>query len=1064
MPKFRRPEQDISFAKIEEQVLRRWDEHNTFRRSIESRRSCEAFIFYDGPPFANGLPHYGHILTSYVKDTVPRYFTMRGRLVERRWGWDCHGLPVELDAQQKLGLRGVKEVNEYGVGRFNEVCRDLVFTYAGEWRKVIDRIGRWVDWDDQYRTMDLSYMETVMHIFSRLYREGLIYESYKVLAYCTSCQTPLSNFETRLDDAYRDREDPTVTVRLPLVDDERTSLLVWTTTPWTLPSNVAVAVGQNLDYEIWEDPDTGDRIVLSAGSAPAYADQLEGRRHVATEKGSTFVGRGYVPLFTYFADTPGAFVVVGSDFVTEGEGTGLVHIAPAFGEEDAALGQALGIAGPMPVRDDGTFDESVTDFTDLHVFDANTAIVAALRESGRVFAAAPYVHSYPHCWRCDSPLIYRAIDSWMLAVGKLRQAILKANAAVEWIPAHVGPGAMAHGVESAPDWALTRNRFWGSPVPVWKCDGASRHAGSPTERLVGDHERHHAVFVPSSIAELEEVSGRAVTDLHRPAIDEITWPCPNGDGTMRRVPDVLDCWFESGSMPFAQRHWPFEHAQDLDYPSDFIVEYQGQVRGWFYTLLVIATALTGESSFRTCMAHGILLGDDGRKLSKRLRNYPDPEEVLATYGSDALRAALLSSAIVRGGDSSVSVRSIQEASRAFSARLWNAFTFFMTYAEAAGYESPPEVLADLRPQHPLDRYALAAVERLRADVTAQLDRFGIAQAYDALARFLERLSNWYIRLSRRRFWEPNAPLSAIEREPFDTLYAVLHRCARIAAPLLPFLADELAFRLGLAETAPDASVHLEDWPDATPGWADETLLAENDLIERVVTMARSIRAEARVPNRQPLASLTVTGVDAQLVARYEGVLRSEANVHRVEVRSDPGDLAVQRVVPNPRVLGPRLGAAVQDVLRVAREGKAVLEADGSAVAAGVRLQPGEFDVVLDPARSDIGVAADGGLVVALDLAITPDLEIEGRARQLLRHIQELRKAAGLEVSDRIRVTLFADTASAAVASEVVAAHGGYLTREALALAVETVTDASPPPTAVQARISDATISILVERA
>ena len=1014
MTRFRHPDPTVSLPQLEERVLARWAAQDTFQRSVARRVGAPEFVFYDGPPFANGLPHYGHILTSYVKDTVPRYFTMRGHRVERRWGWDCHGLPVELDAQRQLGLRGVKEINDYGVGRFNEVCRASVFTYAEEWQKVITRIGRWVDFEDQYRTMDLSYMETVMWLFHELYERGLVYESYKVLAYCTSCQTPLSNFETRMDDSYRDREDPTVTVALPLVDEPRTSLLVWTTTPWTLPSNVAVAIAPDLDYATWESPDGGERVVLAAASEAAYAERLEGWRMVATDRGARWGGRGYVPIFDYFASTENAFVVVTSDVVVEGEGTGLVHIAPAFGEDDARIGRAHAIAGPMPVHDDGTFDERVSDFAGLHVFEANPLIEEHLRNAGRLFDAAPYSHPYPHCWRCSEPLIYRAIDSWMVDVDKVRGELHAANDSVHWIPTHVGVGAMRHGIENAPDWALTRNRFWGSPIPVWKCD----HGDPET----GDRE----IYVPGSIAELAETSGCAVDDLHRPAIDDVTWPCAHG-GTMRRVPDVLDCWFESGAMPFAQRHWPFEQTGSLDFPADFIVEYIGQVRGWFYTLLVISSSLRGESPFRNCLTHGVLLGNDGRKLSKRLQNYPDPTEVIDTYGSDALRASQLSSAIVRGGDGAVSVENIREASRRFLAPLWNAWTFFATYAEAAAFEDPPERLADVAPAHPLDRFALAAVERLRAEVTAALDAFDLARAYDSLALFLELLTNWYIRLSRRRFWEPAPPVTGEEKEPFDTLYTVLHRTARVAAPLLPFLTDARAAELGAED-----SVHLEDWPEAMTPWSDAALLAENDVVERLVTMARAVRAERKIRTRQPLARLVVAGVPAEVVERYRPVIASEVNVRDVEHRDDPGELAVTGVSPDPRVLGPRLGKKVQDVLSAARAGDAEVLPDGTARVAGETLAAGEFSLSMRPATEALGIATDRGVVVALDLSVTPELRLEGLARDLLRHVQELRKTAGLRVSDRIRLVLD----GAGSLGDVVAAHGGLLQAESLAVRLE----------------------------
>src|SRR3954466_4523484 len=719
MPSERYPDVDQhpKFPDIERSIIEAWKAEHTFEQSVEQRPADDEFVFYDGPPFANGLPHYGHLLTGFVKDAVPRYKTMRGQRVERRFGWDCHGLPIEMQAEKELGVSGRVAIEEYGVDRFNARCRAIVGTTADEWRESVTRQARWVDMDNDYKTMDLTYMESVMWAQKQLYDKGLLYEGYRVLPYCWECETPLSNFETRLDDAYRDRQDPAVTVWFELEDGRR--LLVWTTTPWTLPSNLAVAVGPDIDYAVFEDD--GHEYLLAEARVDAYERELATATRGGTIKGSDLVGLHYSPLFSYFADTPNAFVVLGADFVTTEDGTGVVHMAPGFGEDDQHASEAAGIQVVAPVDSQGRFTSEVGPYGGMQVFDANAPIIRDLKEKGVVVRHETYVHSYPHCWRTDTPLIYKAVSSWFVRVTALKDRMLELNEQITWVPEHVREGSFGKWLEGARDWSISRNRYWGSPLPIWKSDDPA----------------YPRVDVYGSLDELERDFGVRPTDLHRPAIDELTRPNPDdpsGQSMMRRIPDVLDCWFESGSMPFAQVHYPFENGDwfESHFPADFICEYVGQTRGWFYTLHVLATALFDRPAFKTCVAHGIVLGDDGQKLSKRLRNYPDPIEVFDTLGADAMRWALLSSPVLRGGDLVADRRSMVEAQRSVLLPLWNVWYFLTLYANAAGVRG--NVTQSF--ENVLDRYMAAKTRELVEAVSDRMDEDDLSGACWAIGSFL----------------------------------------------------------------------------------------------------------------------------------------------------------------------------------------------------------------------------------------------------------------------------------------------------------------------------------------
>jgi len=971
-----------NFPAIETETLKFWQQDNTFAASVEQHATTgdasNEFVFYDGPPFANGLPHYGHLLTGFVKDAVPRYQTMRGKRVERRFGWDCHGLPAEAEAERQLGISGTQAITDYGIDKFNEYCKVSVLQYTADWERYVTRQARWVDFANDYKTLDTSYMESVMWAFKALWDKGLIYEGFRVLPYSWALETPLSNTETRMDDAYKMVQDPALTVAFVLESGD--NLLAWTTTPWTLPSNLALAVAPDVDYVRVRH---NDKVyVLAEARLSAYAKELDGAEVLGTVRGSNLVGQSYTPLFPYFSGRPGAFRVFGGAFVTTEDGTGVVHMAPGFGEDDYQVCKENGIELVVPVNSRGEFTQEVPDYAGLQVFEANPLIIRALKERGVVLRHETYDHSYPHCWRTGKPLIYMALSSWFVNVTAVKDRMVALNQEIRWVPEHLKDGSFGKWLENARDWNISRNRFWGSPIPVWR----------------SDNPEFPRIDVYGSVAELERDFGVKVTELHRPVVDDLVRPNPDdpsGKSMMRRVPEVLDCWFESGSMPFAQVHYPFENQEWFEQhnPGDFIVEYIGQTRGWFYTLHVLATALFDRPAFSTCVSHGIVLGADGQKMSKSLRNYPDPMGVFDNYGADAMRWYLLSSSILRGSDFAVTEEGIRDTVRQVMLPLWNSWYFLSLYANAEGRSGKVDFSSD----NVLDTYIFSKLHHLVNDTTVSMDAYDLFNACQQVRTFLDVLTNWYIRRSRNRFWSG-------DQQAIDTLHTVLDVLTRVAAPLLPLITEQVY--IGLTG---NRSVHLTEWPVAADIPVDNELVIVMDQVRDVCSTTLSLRKSHSRRVRLPLASLTVASPLALGLQPFVSIITEEVNVREVKLSSDVAGVARHELQVVPAALGPRLGSDTQKVIVAVKKGDWKQQGE-VVVAGGYELQPHEYQLKLLAAVGDADTTAssalpDGKGVVLLDIALTPELLAEGTARDIVRIVQQTRREADLGVSDRIHLIL-----------------------------------------------------------
>ena len=1018
----------VNYPKLEEEILEFWRENRTFEKSLEIREGAPRFVFYEGPPTANGRPGVHHVLARVFKDLFPRYKTMRGFYALRKGGWDTHGLPVELEVEKELGITHKRQIEEFGVAKFNELCKESVFRYIEDWRKMTERIGFWIDMDNAYVTYHNEYIESIWWILRQYWDKGLLYKGHKVVPYCPRCGTPLSSHEQHYPGAFKEVDDPSVYVKMKVKGEENTYFLVWTTTPWTLPGNVALAVHPDYDYVTVEH--RGERLIL----AKARLHVLDGPYTIVAEhKGKDLAGMHYEPLYTFMTSDKDYAYVVTADFVTLEDGTGIVHMAPAFGAEDLDVGRQYGLPIFMTVAPDGTFVDAVTPWKGMWVKDADPLIIEDLRQRGLLYKSEIYRHNYPHCWRCGTPLLYYAREAWYIRVSEFRDRLLANNEKIYWVPEHIKHGRFGKWLEGAIDWALSRERYWGTPLPIWECDNP---------------ECGHRECI-GSVAELSEKVGRDLSglDLHRPYVDEITYTCPKCGGTMHRVKDLIDVWFDSGAMPVAQWHYPFENQElfEEQFPADFISEAVDQTRGWFYSLHVESTLLFDQPSFLNVICLGLILDENGEKMSKSKGNVVDPWDVLNVHGADATRWYMYT-ASPPGNARRFSVNLVGEVVRKFLNTLWNSYAFFVTYANAANWTPAPELVEYVtqhatpstlsRSSHPLDRWILAELHALTRDVTEGLDRYDVTNTGRAIEAFVDNLSNWYLRRSRRRFWEEDPAA-------FATLYEVLVTLTKLLAPYIPFTTEAMWQNLvrSVDEEAPE-SVHLADWPTFEDALIDEDLRADVLLAQRVVRAGHAARQSAGLKVRQPLRRVVIRLREAGERERLERVIDQileELNVKEWAVADKVEELAEVTVFALPKQLGqkykalyPKIRQALSkmDQVELARRFRAGENVPVEVEGQTLEIQPDEVEVRITP-REGYAVAESAGYMVAVTTELDEDLKVEGMAREFVRRVQNLRKKADLQVTDRIRLYV----QGGENVQKVLDRWGDYVTQETLTLEV-----------------------------
>ena len=1014
----------LDITAMEESILKFWKEEDIFHQSMQQREGNAEYVFFEGPPTANGKPGTHHVLARAFKDIFPRYRTMRGNHVLRRGGWDTHGLPVEIEVEKKLGFNNKQQIENFGIAKFNALCRESAFTYIKEWEKLTDRIAFWVDLKDAYVTYTNPYIESVWWILKNFWDKGLIYQGFKVVPYCPRCGTPLSDHEVAL--GYKEVNDPSVFVRMPLVDDPDTSLLVWTTTPWTLPGNVAVAVGENLDYVIVEHSlkngfeNNIEKLILAEDLVQAVFGEEE-VKVIDRFKGKHLKGKRYQPLFTFLPLEKSAHYIVLGDFVSTEDGTGLVHIAPAYGEDDMRVAQEEDLPILQTVAPNGTFISEVRAWAGISVKDADPLIIDHLKTRGLLFKSSSYTHSYPFCWRCGTPLLYYARETWYIRTSQYKDRLVGLNKKINWYPDHIRDGRFGNWLENNKDWALGRERYWGTPLPVWECSTC-----------------HHQLIVGSR-EELSQIAGRDLSDLdlHRPYVDDVKLNCPDCKGIMTRVPELIDVWFDSGSMPVGQWHYPFENEEKFktQFPADYICEAVDQTRGWFYSLHAISTLLFDEVCFKNVICLGLILDAEGYKMSKTRGNVVDPWETINKHGSDAMRWYFYT-ASPPGQERRFSSDLVGEVVRNFILTLWNTYSFFITYANLDQWK--PEDAVGVRYCH-LDLWIRAELHALIRDVTHSFETYDVLGATRPVETFIDHLSNWYLRRSRRRFWKSESDED--KKAAYATLYESLVIISKLLAPTMPFMADELYRNLVVsADSLAPNSVHLTDWPKFDPGLVNQDLINEMSLVMRLVSLGHAARNKANIKVRQPLSEVAFTVSsqdDPRVVGKYTDLLMDELNVKKVRILSAAGEAVAYEVIPLPKQLGqkyknqfPQIRAAI---LALPSEKTALTILSGKSIQ--IKIENAEFEIIPEEvevrikARQGFEVSAEGPYLAALVTELNNDLVNEGLAREFVRHVQDARKQAGLDIADRIRL---AYTASEKL-NKAINEFSEYIKAETLAL-------------------------------
>mgnify|MGYP001006500441 CR=1 FL=1 len=1012
------PLSSISFPKTEEEVLKRWRTHKIFEKSLA--QSKKPFSFYDGPPFASGLPHYGHLLASTLKDVVPRYWTMRGFHVERRWGWDCHGLPIEQEIDKKFHFKSAKEVEAFGIAKYNAECRSIVLRFTEEWKRTVERLGRWVDFENDYKTMDLKFMESVWWIMGELWKKGMIYRGYKVMPFSTPLGTPLSNFEAGSN--YQNVQDPAITITFPLKSDPTIAFLGWTTTPWTLPSNLALAVGEEIDY-VQISVNGGKKFILAEALVPNFfkKDEFEIQKKYL---GRDLVGTEYTPLFPFYADgkKPPYFTVLTSSHVTTESGTGVVHMAPAHGQEDFDACKKVKIEPLSAVDAFGVFGAEVAPYAGMYVKDADKKIITDLKSAGRLFKQDTLQHAYAFCPRTDTPLVSRAVASWFVKVEEIRDRLVTNNIKhTHWVPEHLREGRFGNWLSNARDWAISRNRYWGNPLPFWEA--------------FEEPEDRREIFCISSLKELESLTGKKFTDIHREYLDDLIIE-KNGK-KFRRVPEVLDCWFESGSMPYAQNHYPFENKEAFEksFPAQFIAEGLDQTRGWFYTLSVLGTILFDKPPFQNVIVNGMILAEDGKKMSKRLKNYPDPHYVIDTYGADALRLYIIDSPAIRAEELRFTEAGVKEIVRRVLLKWWNAYTFYDSYAKIDGFQP---VAADKvkMPANILDRWILSRLQSLLVSIEKEMEQYHLYSVVPALLLFIEDLTNTYIRLNRPRYWEEG--FSDDKRDAFQTLYTVLTSLTKMMAPFTPFLADHLY--LLLTKESQKESVHLEEYPRGNEKLMQPDLELGVGLLEEVIFLARNLREQEKIKVKIPLKELHIVHRNPKVLETLrplEAYLYSELNVKKITYRSDEQTFVNLMAKPNGATLGRKVGSKMGELTKLINqlsfEQITQLEAGKTLNLAGFDIGTEDVKIHRNSVKGQIPSTSSAKIIVGLDTKVERAQELEGLAREVVNRIQKLRKDSRLNLADRIRLNI---STSDSDLSEAIQTFKIYISEQTLATSLQ----------------------------